>query len=98
MNPPDIYCPDGDWNNFSHRISIFLDNASNVAVNSCSTIVGHLKTVRKLDLLSTSGEWNCLIVAACKFSNFYLFMVFTFRSCNPVLPNIYSCGGNWNSC
>jgi len=22
----------------------------------------------------------------------------TFRGLNPVLPNVYSCGGNWISC
>ena len=34
VNPPDIICPDGDGANVSHRICIFLDNATKVAVNS----------------------------------------------------------------
>ena len=33
VNPPDIYSPDGDWANVSHRTCIFLDNASKAAVN-----------------------------------------------------------------
>jgi hypothetical protein len=33
VNPPDIICVDGDWANVSLRTSIFLDNASKIAVN-----------------------------------------------------------------
>ena len=33
VNPPDIISPNGDWANVSNRTCIFLDNASNVAVN-----------------------------------------------------------------
>jgi len=50
VNTPDNISPDGDWATVSHRTTIFLDNATTVAVNrsGCDQTIVPKSITRKL--------------------------------------------------
>ena len=100
VNPPDIKCVEANKAHVSLRSCICGYRAVKVVVK----IVGVCKSQYQgrgpenckntKFVTHTDGEWIFLIVLACKFSNFYLFMFNRFRGLNPILLNMHLRAGN----